>query len=165
METRPYHSPEVDAPRPEATDARTQQLLELLAAGVEATKAEPGMRAYLDLLANLYDYSPQNCLLIALQKPDATMVNSYERWKKLGRHVTKGERRLKIFYPRIRQIERHDPDSGATEWVRSLHGFGIGHVWDVSQTDGAPSRHGQRSPTNSAATPRPRSSTAASAAG
>lgn len=138
MENRPYQPPEAATSRPEAADARTQQMLELLAAGVEATKAEPGMRAYLDLLANLYDYSPQNCLLIALQKPDATTVNSYERWKKLGRHVTKGEHGLKIFFPRIRTFEREDPDTGGTELVRSLQGFGIGHVWDVSQTDGAP---------------------------
>jgi hypothetical protein len=138
METRRYQ-PDDAAPAPaEAADARAQQLLELLAAGVEATKAEPGMRAYLDLLANLYDYSPQNCLLIALQKPDATMVNSYARWKKLGRHVVKGERGLKIFYPRVRQFERQNPDTGQAEWVKSLQGFGIGHVWDVSQTDGAP---------------------------
>lgn len=138
METRPYRPPEAASAPAEEANARTQQLLELLSAGVEATKAEPGMRAYLTLLANLHDYSPQNCLLIAFQKPDATMVNAYARWKRLGRHVKRGERGLKIFYPRLLHVERHDPDTDQTETVASLQGFGIGNVWDVSQTDGDP---------------------------
>jgi hypothetical protein len=115
-------------------DPKTQAVLEMLAQGVEATRSEPGFKAYLNLLANLYDYSPQNCLLIAMQKPDATMVNSFKRWKELGRHVMKGEKGLKIFYPYKRTIE--DKDTGETRTF--VTGFGIGNVFDHSQTDGEP---------------------------
>jgi len=120
----------------EAFDSRTQQVLDLLAGGVEATRAEPGMRAYLNMLANLHEYSPWNCLLIAAQHPAATIVNSFERWKRLGRYVRRGQRGLKIFYPIKRTITQTDSATGEESRTEILAGFGIGNVWDVSQTEG-----------------------------
>src|SRR5687768_10546398 len=96
----------------EPSDERSEHVLRMLAAGVESAKSEEGMRAYLTLLANLYDYSPQNCLLIAWQRPQSTMVNSFTRWKQLGRYVKQGERGLKIFYPEKRWVTQTDPETG-----------------------------------------------------
>lgn len=68
------------------------------------------------------------------QKPDATQVAGYRKWQELRRQVKKGEQAIKIFVPFKKKLE--DPDTGE-EKVR-LIGFGVGNVFDVSQTDGEP---------------------------
>ena len=73
-----------------------------------------------------------------VQQPEATLVNSYERWKTLNRQVKRGERGIKIFYPIVRTVEEVDPDTGELHAERRLTGFGIGNVFDVAQTEGEP---------------------------
>lgn len=122
-------------------DARTERhraVLATLEAGTEAILTSDGFQAYLAMAAKFHRYSFQNTILIMVQQPEATLVNAYDRWKQLGRQVKKGEHGIKIFYPTFRKIEESDPDTGETRDVKRLASFGIGAVFDVSQTEGEP---------------------------
>ncbi|MBI2764861.1 MAG: hypothetical protein HYX53_02990 [Chloroflexi bacterium] len=68
-----------------------------------------------------------------MQRPDATYVAGFNAWLKLGRHVRKGEKGIKIMVPLARKVTN---DDGEEE--RRVTGFGTGHVFDVNQTDGDP---------------------------
>lgn len=114
---------------------RHREALEKLEHGYELACSNEGFTAYLHVLAHLYAYSPRNIMLVFAQMPEATAVNSYERWKAAGRQVKKGERGLKVFYPRHRVVTRKD-EGGGEERRQVLIGFGVGNVFDVSQTDG-----------------------------
>jgi antirestriction protein ArdC len=125
----------------EVFDARTQQQREALAKleqGTEAILTSEGFQAYLTMAAKFHRYSFQNTLLIMIQKPEASLVNAYDRWTQLGRQVKKGEHGIKIFYPAFRKIKEEDPETGEEREVKRLASFGVGHVFDVSQTEGDP---------------------------
>ena len=103
---------------------------------------------YLNFQARFYRYSFGNTLLILFQKPTATMVGSFKFWKSLGRYPRKGTG-LAIFVPfkpkKTREVAAEetvpaDGDAPAedTSTKKDSGGmkFGIGHVFDVSDTDG-----------------------------
>ncbi|MFN8764995.1 MAG: ArdC-like ssDNA-binding domain-containing protein [Pirellulaceae bacterium] len=104
---------------------------------------------YLNLLAMFHSYSFGNLMLIASQKPAATMVAGFSRWRQLGRFVKKGEKGIAILAPLVlrRGLTSSTPkqttspgDRSATsppEPVPVLCGFRVVYVFDVSQTDGA----------------------------
>ena len=117
---------------------RQRQALARLETGYAAASSEEDFRAYLRVVTHLYQYSPRNVALIFAQDPDATMVNSYDRWQAMGRQVKQGERGLKIFYPQHRWVEEEDEVTGRVEKRQQLVGFGIGTVFDVRQTEGDP---------------------------
>ena len=54
---------------------------------------------YLKTMAKFHNYSFNNTLLIALQRPDATMVTGYRNWQSMGRQVKKGEKGITIIAP------------------------------------------------------------------
>ncbi|MBE0610054.1 MAG: hypothetical protein IH609_11765 [Dehalococcoidia bacterium] len=87
----------------------------------------------MDISSRFHNYSLGNQLLIAMQRPDATYVAGFHAWLKLGRHVLKGEKGIKIMVPLARKVTN---DEGEEE--RRVTGFGTGHVFDVSQTNGEP---------------------------
>ena len=140
VETQPL----VEAPPPavayglDATNPTHLEALQKLERGYEAVTSEPGFKSYLDVLSKLYTYSPRNVMLIFAQRPDATLVNSYDRWKASGRQVKKGSRGIQIFYPQHHFVDDVDPDTGDPVKRKALVGFGIGNVFDVSDTDGPP---------------------------
>ena len=123
-----------DATRGPVGNERRAQLIDALERGVAALVTAEGFQAYLRMQAKFHAYSFGNVLLIQSQKPDATLVNSYRRWQALGRQVRKGEKGIAIFVPHKR-VET-DPDTG--EPAEIVTGFGLGTVFDVSQTDGDP---------------------------
>ena len=137
-------APAVEAPPPavayglDATNPKHLEALQKLERGYEAVTSEPGFKAYLDVLSKLYTYSPRNVMLIFSQRPDATLVNSYDRWKESGRQVKKGSRGIQIFYPQHRFVDEIDPNTGDPVKRKALVGFGIGTVFDVADTDGPP---------------------------
>jgi antirestriction protein ArdC len=143
--TRPFAEALAPAPAGVATSdieltalpPRHREALAKLEQGYAMACSHEGFRQYLRVVSHLYAYSPRNVMLIFAQMPEATMVNSYERWQAANRQVRKGERGLKIFYPQHRLVPRED-DDGVEERRRVLTGFGIGNVFDVSQTDGPP---------------------------
>ncbi len=107
--------------------------LERLAVALRQGKPEDLVR-YLRFWGSFHRYSYHNAMLILSQKPEATRVAGFHAWRKVGRYVRKGEHGIAILYPRIRAKE--DEETGEKE--RFLSGFGVGYVFDVSATDGAP---------------------------
>jgi antirestriction protein ArdC len=92
-----------------------------------------GWRRYAEVRAAFHRYSIGNCMLIAMQRPEATRVAGFRKWQELGRQVRRGERSIKILAPH--SYETTDPDTGEeTERVY----FRAIAVFDIGQTDGEP---------------------------
>lgn len=96
-------------------------------------------------MASFHRYSPNNTLWILAQRPDATRVASYRTWQKIGRQVRRGETGIMVFHPKPFWVdaatgERVSPPKtpGESATRQRRMSFGIGHVFDVSQTDGEP---------------------------
>lgn len=131
-----------------------KELTERLEEGVKSVFESDKYEEYLRVMSKFYNYSYRNTLLIALQKPDATMVAGYEAWKKkFGRQVNKGEKGIKILAPApyrtkkemevIDQVTqtpvRREDGSIVTEEVEvTIPTFRVANVFDVSQTSGRP---------------------------
>lgn len=94
------------------------------------------VRAWLQTLSRFYSYSFNNWLLICAQRPDATRIAGFQRWKSLGRFVKKGERGIRIFAPILRKVE--EEKNGTTEQVSRPVGFRSIAVFALEQTDGEP---------------------------
>ena len=109
---------------------RIEDSVESLAKAVDSVRASEDFRRYLDTQARFHNYSWHNTWLIASQRPDATRVAGFQTWKKLGRHVNKGEHGIMIFAP---CPWKRETDAGETE---SGVFFKVVHVFDVAQTDG-----------------------------
>lgn len=56
-------------------------------------------KEFLKVMTKFHNYSVNNTLLIAMQRPDATLCNSYKRWQSLGRQVKRGEKGITIIAP------------------------------------------------------------------
>src|SRR5215213_9316364 len=134
IEPTPVVATATEQPVFDVRNERQRAVLAKLEEGTEAILTSEGFAAYLKTLAKFHSYSFTNVLLIQTQRPDATLVNSYARWKRLGRQVTKGETGIRIFFPIFRTGE--DPLTGEEE--RHLVSFGIGSVFDIAQTEGDP---------------------------
>jgi antirestriction protein ArdC len=89
----------------------------------------------LKVASKFHRYSFNNHLMIFLQRPDATVVAGFNRWKSLGRFVKKGEKGIAIFAP-CRYKTRIESDSGDEQTVQQIRGFRVVHVFDISQTEG-----------------------------
>ena len=131
-----------------------KEITERLEQGVKELFSSEKYMEYLRVMSQFHNYSFSNTLLIAMQKPEATLVAGYGAWqKKFERNVMKGEKAIKIFAPMPRKVEverdRIDPDTklpvldenGEVQkekvTVQQPH-FKITSVFDVSQTDGKP---------------------------
>jgi antirestriction protein ArdC len=115
--------------------------LATLAAALDAGNSA-ALTAYLNVTARFHKYSWTNCLLIALQRPNATYVAGFRAWLGLGRHVRKGEKGIAILAPVIYkrkpegQDQKPDDNSSTAEVSRRLVGFRSAYVFDVAQTEG-----------------------------
>ena len=116
-------------------DKRVEDALERLEAGVSRILDGEEFKRYLSVAAKFHHYSANNCLMILMQRPDATRVAGYRAWQSMGRQVRKGEKGIYILAPISRKVAE-DEDSEAGEAVRALVGFKTTTVFDVSQTDG-----------------------------
>ena len=128
-------SPKMAAPdtRRRKPDHRVEEALERLESGVSRILDGEEFKRYLCVAAKFHHYSANNCLLVLMQRPDATRVAGYRKWQQLGRQVRKGEKGIKILAPISRKVAE-DEETG--EAVRALVGFKTATVFDVSQTDG-----------------------------
>lgn len=100
---------------------------------VSAIHDSDSFRRWLDISSRFHTYSLGNQLLIALQKPAATYVAGFHAWRKLGRHVRRGETGIRIMVPHARKVINEE---GQEE--RRVFGFGTGLVFDINQTEGEP---------------------------
>ncbi|HLJ91414.1 MAG TPA: ArdC family protein [Candidatus Angelobacter sp.] len=108
-----------------------QASINALVKALEAGQSD-ALTSYLKAMGRFHDYSLNNILLIAAQKPTATRVAGLRTWNTLGRRVKRGEKGILIFAPLIGR-KRTDE---STE--RQLLGFRGVYVFDVSQTNGDP---------------------------
>lgn len=133
---------------------RLQQITAGIEQGIkELFESEKYMR-YLSVMSRFHRYSVNNTMLIYMQKPDATLVAGYNKWKnQFERHVKKGEHGITIIAPTPfkKKIEEQklDPDTKAPildaegkavmeEREVEIPMFRPVKVFDVSQTDGKP---------------------------
>jgi N-terminal domain of anti-restriction factor ArdC len=114
---------------------KTQEALKTLEAGIDAILTGESFAEYLCTMARFHSYSAGNIALIRFQHHEATRVAGYRKWLELGRQVKKGERGIKILVP---YKYRTKSEEGNEEETVSLRGFGVGSVFDVSQTEGPP---------------------------
>ncbi len=131
-----------------------KEITDKLEQGVSELFDSEKYKEYLNTMAKFHSYSFNNTLLIAMQKPDATLVASYNSWQKnFHRNVKKGEKGIRIFapspYKRKEEQEVKNPFTGMplvdekgsvhTEEVeKTVMGFRAVSVFDVSQTVGEP---------------------------
>lgn len=91
--------------------------------------------AYLKFMAQFHGYSFHNTVSIYIHYPTATHVAGFAAWKKLGRHVRKGEKGIPILAPCfVKKVKQNDED----DVKKSIAFFKVVYVFDVSQTDGDP---------------------------
>ena len=133
---------------------RLQEITAGIEQGIkELFESEKYMR-YLSVMSKFHRYSVNNTMLIYMQRPDATLVAGFNKWKnQFERHVKKGEHGITIIAPtpykkKIEEMKR-DPDTHAPildadgkavmeEKEIEIPMFRPVKVFDVSQTDGKP---------------------------
>ena len=92
-----------------AAEARKKEMDEItgkLEKGVKDIFSSDKYKAYLDFCAKLPRYSVNNQILIMMQKPEATMCQSFTGWKEMNRHVLKEEKGIRILAPSPYKMER-----------------------------------------------------------
>ena len=129
---------------------RLKQLTDQLTDGVKAVRDSGEYKKLLAVMAKFPHYSLNNCMLIAMHRPDATLCQGFEGWKKMGRYVKKGEKGIKIIAPAPYTVQKEEDKLDASgkpildsdgEHVKETKdyqfmGFKAETTFDVSQTDG-----------------------------
>lgn len=101
---------------------------------VESLADSGQWQRFLDFTASFRSYSFNNLMLIWAQLPEATRVAGFRQWEKLGRHVRKGEKSLKIFGYSTKKTTETDDESGEETTKRRAY-FPVLSVFDISQTE------------------------------
>lgn len=134
------------------TQSAIAVITDKLEQGIKELFESERFKEYLRTMSKFYNYSFNNTLLIAMQKPEATYVAGYTSWQRnFDRQVMKGEKGIKILapapYKTQEEREKVDPvtqkpvigadGKAVTETVEVLRpAFKVVSVFDVSQTDG-----------------------------
>ena len=122
--------------------------------GIRKAFTSENYRDFLKVVSRFHTYSFNNTVLIAAQKPDATMCTGFNAWKfKYGRHVKKGEKGIRIITPvKVKEtVQEEKTDQGTGQPVFGEDGqletspkvfwkqrFRASTVFDVGQTEGNP---------------------------
>ena len=170
--------PEAERPAPEQDEKEAAPVVDIAAANpirpIELTSQKPAekikeitdrleqgiqdlfdsnrFKEYLRVMSKFHDYSFNNTLLIAMQKPDATFVAGYTSWKKdYGRQVVSHAKSIKVLAPSPykvkREVDKIDPTTQKPvigkdgkpvkeETEITVPAFKVVSVFDVSQTEG-----------------------------
>lgn len=120
-----------------------EEIEEKLKKGVESVFTSDNYIRYLNMLSNFPRYSYNNQLLIAMQTNyKATMCQSFNAWKKLGRKIKKGEKGIQILAPvtHRRTVKQKITEDDGSETVEEKEvkwmSFRVVYTFDVSQTEG-----------------------------
>ena len=154
--TRKEYTPEERAAYNAQKQAEMDEIIKRIDEGVKAVFQSDKYKEYLKFASKFTDYSARNTLLINLQRPDATLVAAYGKWKQLGRQVERGQTGIEILAPvayktnQVLETERpavdefgnqlYNPDG--TEKMEMVEkpmtglAFKKVYVFDVSQTSG-----------------------------
>lgn len=133
-----------------------QNLFKKIDDGVKAVFESDSYKKCLQYMSKFTNYSAGNCILIMLQKPDASLVAAFGKWKELGRTINKGEKGIAILAPmsfKSKELKEqpvkdssgnqiYNADGSAkkktVENEVATIGFKKVYVFDVSQTSGEP---------------------------
>lgn len=135
-----------------AQNDRIKEITDQLEIGIEEIFQSEEYIKWLTVMSRFHNYSLNNTILIAMQKPDATFVAGYTAWQKqFHRHVKQGEKGIRILapmpYKKKVKVKKKDPNTGMvlknpddtvqTEMKEILYQrFKVVNVFDVSQTEG-----------------------------
>ena len=131
---------------------KLKEITDRLEQGITELFESERYREYLQVMSKFHNYSFNNTLLIAMQKPDASLVAGFSAWKNtFKRNVVKGEKGIKIIAPspfKIKQeVEKIDPQTQqpvigrdgkpvTEEKEVTIPAYKVVSVFDVSQTEG-----------------------------
>lgn len=120
---------------------RVNEITAKLEQGVKDVFTSERYINYLTTMSKFHRYSYRNCLLIAMQCPNASHVASYTGWQKnFNRQVRHGEKAIKILAPRPYTVTKNVilADGSTEEQEVEITKFSVANVFDFSQTDGEP---------------------------
>lgn len=114
---------------------KVDEITKKLEDGVKNVFENGNYAEYLKVMSKFHNYSVNNCILIAMQKPEATMVAGYKKWQKeFKRQVKKGEKSIKIIAPLPhKKLVEKDGEEKEVSWIS----YRAVPVFDISQTEGA----------------------------
>lgn len=131
---------------------KIKEITDKLEQGIKNLFESERFKNYLNVMSRFHNYSFNNSLLIAMQKPDATYVAGYTSWERIfDRHVLRGEKGIRILAPSPykinKDVEKLDPNTRQPiigkdgqplkERVQVIiPAYKITTVFDVSQTEG-----------------------------
>lgn len=139
----------------QAEENRKKEMDEImgkLESGVASVTNSEEYRKLMDTIAKFPRYSINNNILIMLQRPDATLRQSFTGWKEMNRFVKKGEKGIRILAPAPYKIEKEQDKIGqdgkpvldqdgepVKETVQiNVNAFKPVSTFDISQTEGEP---------------------------
>ena len=131
---------------------KLKEITDRLEQGITELFESERYREYLRVMSKFHNYSFNNTLLIAMQKPDASLVAGFSAWKNnFGRNVMKGQKGIKIIAPspykvkqEMKKIDPHtqqpiigkDGKPVTEEKEIKIPAYKVVSVFDVSQTEG-----------------------------
>ena len=131
---------------------KLKEITDRLEQGIAELFDSERYKEYLKVMSKFHNYSFRNTVLIAMQKPDASLVAGFSAWKNnFGRNVMKGQKGIKIIAPspfKIKQeMEKIDPHTQkpvigkdgkpvTEEKEITIPAYKVVSVFDVSQTEG-----------------------------
>ena len=131
---------------------KLKEITDRLEQGITELFESERYKEYLRVMSKFHNYSFNNTLLIAMQKPDASLVAGFSSWKNnFGRSVMKGEKGIKIIAPSPftvkQEVEKTNPQTGkpvigkdgkpvTEEKEIKVPAYKVVSVFDVSQTEG-----------------------------
>lgn len=134
------------------TNEKIKEITDRLEQGIQDLFDSDRFKEYLQVMSKFHNYSFNNTLLIAMQKPDATFVAGYTSWKKdYGRQVVSQAKSIKVLAPSPykikKEVDKIDPKTNKPvtdkngkpvkeETEITVPAFKVVSVFDVSQTEG-----------------------------
>ena len=131
---------------------KLKEITDRLEQGITELFDSERYKEYLRVMSKFHNYSFNNTLLIAMQKPDASLIAGFSAWKNnFGRNVMKGQKGIKILAPSPfkikKELEKIDPQTGKAfigkdgkpvteEKEITIPAYKVVSVFDVSQTEG-----------------------------
>ena len=131
---------------------KLKEITDRLEQGITELFDSERYKEYLRVMSKFHNYSFNNTLLIAMQKPDASLVAGFSSWKNnFGRNVMKGQKGIKIIAPspykvkqEMKKIDPHtqqpiigkDGKPVTEEKEITIPAYKVVSVFDVSQTEG-----------------------------
>ncbi len=139
----------------ETTKRPIEEVMEELEQGIKSVFESEKYKEMLRMTAKFHRYSLNNCILIAMQRPDATYVAGYQTWQKtFHRAVNKGEKGIRILAPAPYKVEKEKDQTEENgkpvldengrpkkeKMTITVPAYRVAYVFDISQTSGEPMR-------------------------